>query len=228
MPEVLNLKGIYKSYRQASYSFEVLKNLDLSLNSGSTTAILGASGSGKSTLLHISGLLDSSDAGKVIIQGEDLSHASDKVKSSYRLENIGFVYQFHHLLPEFSAFENVVMPGLIARRNLKTAEDEAYELLSRLRMNLRMFNFPGELSGGEQQRVALARSLINKPSLLIADEPTGNLDKDNSEEVLELMKEQAREQNVAVLVATHNLELAREMDEIYNLNDGKLEYTSNS
>ncbi len=228
MTEILKLKNIYKSYRQANYSFEVLSGLNLSLTAGSTAAIVGASGSGKSTMLHIAGLLDNPDSGEVIINGEELTNANDKSKSNKRLHNIGFVYQFHHLLPEFSAFENVLMPGIIARRQHKTLESEAYELLTTLKMNMRMLNFPGELSGGERQRVALARSLINKPKLLIADEPTGNLDADNAEEVLELLLRQAKQQNVAVLVATHNPELAKKMDNIYNLKDGCLEEINSS
>jgi lipoprotein-releasing system ATP-binding protein len=215
---VLELKNISKDFRQGKTVVEVLRNINLKVNAGESVAIIGDSGSGKSTLLHIAGLLDAPDSGEI------LHHTGNSFISNeaLRLKHIGFVYQYHHLLPDFSARENIAMPRIIAGENKDQAIAEADELLSRLGLAERSHNLPGELSGGQQQRVAICRALINKPDIVLADEPTGNLDPSSAESVFDLLLELTKNNNMALLMVTHNHHLAAKMDRIYELKEGAL------
>ncbi len=220
----LELKNITKTYSQAGEKLAVLSGLNLEVKAGEVVALVGQSGSGKSTLLQIAGLLDNPTSGSVAIRGEDLSSASDKKRTMARRKYLGFIYQFHHLLPEFSALENVVMPQMIAGVSEKMAQETARELLGELGLSSRMSHRPARLSGGEQQRVAIARALANSPALVLADEPTGNLDPKTAGEVFDMFMRLARERGQSALVATHNLELAGRMDRIVRLENGKLNF----
>jgi lipoprotein-releasing system ATP-binding protein len=220
---VLSIRGLRRSYVTGDTTLEVLKGVDLDVHAGEIVGLIGPSGSGKSSLLHAAGLLEHPEAGSIRISGEDCSELSEGVRTRTRLHSIGFVYQFHHLLPEFSALDNVALPGRIAGKSRKAANARATELLEQLGLSARMTHQPAQLSGGEQQRVAIARALANKPRLLLADEPTGNLDPDNAEAVFQALYELVREQGVAALIATHNMELARYMDRVFALKDGHLE-----
>lgn len=213
----LILKKISKHYNQGKTIVKVLDELDLTIKQGELVAIIGSSGSGKSTLLHIAGLLDDPDQGEVII----INNQEEK-KYLTRLHNLGFIYQQHHLLRDFTALENVIMPQLIAGGSKKSAGYEAEAILSYLGLANKLHNMPGELSGGEQQRVAIARSLINKPKIILADEPTGNLDPHTTNNVFNLLIKIAREQNTSIIMVTHNHEIAYKMDSVYELIDGKL------
>lgn len=213
----LKLTDISKVYSRAEESISILKNLNLEVKAGEVVALVGQSGSGKTTLLQIAGLLDTPTAGQVSICGEDLSKASDKKRTLARRKYLGFIYQFHHLLPEFSALENVVLPQMIAGTAQKKAEKKAKELLGELGLSARLTHRPARLSGGEQQRVAIARALANSPALILADEPTGNLDPKTAGEVFAMFMRLAKERGQAALVATHNLELAGRMDRVINL-----------
>jgi lipoprotein-releasing system ATP-binding protein len=213
----LKLTDISKVYSRAEESISILKNLNLEVKAGEVVALVGQSGSGKTTLLQIAGLLDTPTSGQVSICGEDLSTASDKKRTLARRKYLGFVYQFHHLLPEFSALENVVLPQMIAGVAQKEAEKKAKELLGELGLSARLTHRPARLSGGEQQRVAIARALANSPALILADEPTGNLDPQTAGEVFAMFMRLAKERGQAALVATHNLELAGRMDRVINL-----------
>lgn len=217
---LLVLKDICKKYQQGKSFVEVLNNVNLTVKQGELIAIIGSSGSGKSTLLHIAGLLDAPNSGLVEIDSVNYS-----LKKSYlvRLNNMGFVYQQHHLLKEFTAVENVAMPRLIAGNDYKLALDEAEYLLAELGLANKIANMPGELSGGEQQRVAIARSLINKPKIILADEPTGNLDPSCANEVFNLFIKTASQQNTAIIMVTHNHQMAEKMDKIYELRYGVLQ-----
>ncbi|NBO17979.1 MAG: ABC transporter ATP-binding protein [Proteobacteria bacterium] len=219
---VLELKDIVRSYTQGGRTLDVLRRLNLRVGRGECLALVGPSGSGKTTLLQIAGLLDTPGEGLVAIGGQQMQRASDAERTRARNAHIGFVYQFHHLLPEFSALENVVMPQLIAGVARKEAEARAQELLAQLGLQDRVRHRPAALSGGEQQRVAIARALANKPGLLLADEPTGNLDPQTAEQVFALLLAQARGQGVGMLVATHNPELAARMDRTVRLEKGVL------
>lgn len=219
---VLELKAIRRSFRQGDTVLEVLKGVDLRLAAGEFVALVGPSGSGKSTLLHIAGLLEPPTAGEVVISGWACGALVDRERTRIRRETIGFVYQFHHLLADFSAEENVMMPQLLRGCPPGVARARARELLAGLGLADRLRHRPGRLSGGEQQRVAIARALANGPHLVLADEPTGNLDPHTAEEVFALMLRVVRERGAAALVATHNLELARRCDRIYALADGHL------
>ncbi|MFZ1989511.1 MAG: ABC transporter ATP-binding protein [Alphaproteobacteria bacterium] len=210
------------SYKSGEGMLDVLKGADLEIFPGEVVALVGQSGSGKSTLLHISGLLESPTAGTVEIEGQDCTALKDRERTLIRRLKIGFVYQFHHLLPEFSALENVVMPQLIAGVDRKAAEAEAKRLLTSLGLAERLTHRPAELSGGEQQRVAIARGLANQPLVLFADEPTGNLDPKTSKMVFDRLLEVTRAQGTAALVATHNLDLAAHMDRVVVMHEGKL------
>lgn len=215
-------KGIEKKYEDGSLQVEVLKGVDLRLEQGQMVAVVGASGTGKTTLLHILGTLDRPTKGTLIYKGEKILTKDDFELSAFRNRMIGFVFQFHHLLPEFTALENVMMPGLIAGVDKKQVTDNALEILDRVGLSHRTGHKVGELSGGEQQRVALARAVIMKPALLFADEPTGNLDAKTGKKVFRLLQEMSGVFSLTTVMATHNLELAREMDRCLTLADGIL------
>ncbi len=220
---VLELADVYKAYKQGKQNLEVLSGVNLCLYQGEVAALVGQSGSGKSTLLQIAGLLDKPTSGKILINGEDISKISDDVRTSLRRDYIGFVYQYHNLLGDFSALENVMLPMLIAGKNKTEAIDRAEFLLKKLKLSHRLQHRPAELSGGEQQRVAIARALANSPKLLLADEPTGNLDPNTSEEVFSALLEVIQETGLSALVATHNMELAARMNKQIRLVKGSLE-----
>ena len=222
MSNVLHLSGISRSYQSAAGALPVLRDAELSLNAGELVALIGPSGSGKSTLLHIAGLLDSPQSGIITIVGTDASAANDATCTRLRNRHIGFIYQFHNLLPELSAEENVMMPQLISGVKKMQAAERANLLLSRLGLAERVTHLPSQLSGGEQQRVAIARALANKPQLILADEPTGNLDPTTSESVTNLLLEIAREEGVAALIATHNMTLAKRLTRAVTLREGKV------
>jgi len=209
---------VYKSYND----LEVLKGVNLHLSKGEIIAIVGKSGTGKSTLLHILGSLDTADRGSVAIDGVDVMALSEKERSAFRNKHIGFVFQFHHLLPEFNALENVIIPSLIGKVNSKTANKKGKELLAFLGLQDRMTHKPAQLSGGEQQRVAIARALINNPSVIFADEPTGNLDEETSNELHELILKLRNEMNQSFIIVTHNKELAELSDRTLTMSNGIL------
>lgn len=219
---VLELSEIVKTYKQGKQTLEVLSGVDLSIKPREITALVGQSGSGKSTLLQIAGLLDKPSKGQIFINGECINKVSDDLRTELRRDYIGFVYQYHNLLGDFSALENVMLPMLIAGRSKSEAEERAEFLLKKLHLSHRIKHRPAELSGGEQQRVAIARALANSPKLLLADEPTGNLDPHTSEEVFSALLDIIKETGLAALIATHNMELASRMDRQLRLNDGKL------
>ncbi len=221
-PAALSLEGVSRSYAQGRRRLRIFADLGLTLFPGEIVALVGPSGSGKSSLLHIAGLLEKPDAGRVVISGRDCSGLNDKARARMRRYNIGFVYQFHHLLGEFSALENVVMPQLIAGVDGKPARRRARDLLERVGMAERLGHRPGKLSGGEQQRVAIARALANAPGLLLADEPTGNLDPETAVRVFELLLGLVRSEGMAALIATHNRALASAMDRYVELSAGTL------
>jgi lipoprotein-releasing system ATP-binding protein len=219
---VLRLERLERGYTQGNRRIDVLKGASASFLPGETVALLGPSGAGKSTLLHIAGLLERPDAGQVLINGVDCGRLSDNDQTRMRRMEVGFVYQFHHLLPEFSALENVVLPQLILGLSQKDAEARAKDLLGSLGLAVRWDHRPAQLSGGEQQRVAIARAVANGPKLLLADEPTGNLDPPTAERVFEQLLKLVRQSGVAAVVATHNLDLAARMDRTLRLVDGLL------
>ena len=219
---ILQLKNISKHFYQGDQKLEVLKGLDLDIKTQEVVALVGPSGSGKSTLLQIAGLLERPNSGEVFLNGTDCSSASDALRTNLRRDYLGFVYQYHNLLSDFSAIENVVLPQLIAGKNKKEAKDKAEWLLVRLGLKERLKHRPAELSGGEQQRVAIARALANTPKLLLADEPTGNLDPTTSDNVFLELLNIVKETGLSALIATHNMELAAKMDRQVTLKDGKL------
>ena len=222
MPPALMLSGVSRRYAQGAAALEILRSADLAILPGQSVALVAPSGSGKSTLLHIAGLLEHSDEGEVFIGGVATARLPDPVRTRIRRLQIGFVYQFHHLLPEFTALENVAMPQMIRGLRASDAKARAGELLAYLGLGARLDHRPSELSGGEQQRVAIARALVNAPGLLLADEPTGNLDPKTSDHVFGALTELVRATQVAALVATHNLDLAARMDRRVTLRDGKV------
>lgn len=219
---ILALRGVERTYVTEAGSLSVLRGVDLDVYPGEVVGLIGPSGSGKSSLLHAAGLLERPDAGLIALDGRDCSKLSERQRTQVRLTTVGFIYQFHHLLPEFSAMDNVAMPAMIAGRSKAEARVSATEMLTQLGLAQRLDHQPGQLSGGEQQRVAIARALANSPKLLLADEPTGNLDPTNSAAVFQALYEQARQRGVAALIATHNMELARYMDRVFALKDGHL------
>lgn len=220
---VLRLSGVEKTYnRGRPGEVRVLRGVDLELRPGEAVALVAPSGAGKSTLLHIAGLLDTADAGRVEIGGQDMAGRSDRVRTAARRRDIGFVYQFHHLLPEFTAAENVILPQLADGVTRAEAEARAHDLLDRVGLAGRADHRPAALSGGEQQRVAFCRALANRPRLLLADEPTGNLDPETSEQVLAAMMELVADSGLSALIATHNHGLAARMDRVVRLEAGRL------
>ncbi len=218
----LELQNVTRVYGQGDAQLRVFDGLSLTVHAGEVVALVGQSGSGKSSLLHIAGLLEKPTSGEVFIAGQECTTLDDKARTRIRRIGVGFVYQFHHLLPEFSALENVVMPQLIAGASQAEAETRAKDLLSRLKLSHRLEHRPAEMSGGEQQRVAIARALANRPLLLLADEPTGNLDPDTAALVQAEFMRLIREEGLGALIATHNFELARNMTRTTVLQHGKL------
>ena len=219
---LLKARGLTKSYRSGERELPVLRGVDLDVGRGEMLAIVGSSGVGKSTLLHLLGTLDIPDQGSVVLGGRSLFELEEEVRGRLRNQTIGFVFQFHHLLPEFTALENVAMPLLIGRRTKEEASAKASELLGALGLSDRADHRPSQLSGGEQQRVAVARALAGEPSLLLADEPTGNLDSSNSRDLIALMKEMHGSRDLTSVLVTHSEAIAQSCDRILYMEDGKL------
>lgn len=222
MSAVLTISGVKRTFTQAGRPLEILKGVSLSLKAGEMVGLLGPSGSGKSTLLHIAGLLERANAGEVKINGKASSTLSSHERTLVRRNEIGFVYQFHHLLGEFTALENVMMPMRIAGFSKAKAVGRARELLNNIGLSERETHLPSQLSGGEQQRVAIARAMANNPKLILADEPTGNLDEATAERVMSSLVKTIRREGMAALIATHNREVAGSLDRCVGLHDGKL------
>ncbi len=219
---LLQVQGLERTFSQGGETLTVLKDLSLSIQKGEMVALVGPSGAGKSTLLQMIGLLDSPTAGSIIINDQEVTGQNERQRTMLRREFIGFVYQFHYLLPEFSAIENVVLPQMIAGKNRTEAREHATKLLTALGLGHRLNHRPARLSGGEQQRVAIARALANNPKLLLADEPTGNLDPHTAADVFEILVELVKTTGIGAIVATHNLDLAEKMDRIFELKGGRL------
>lgn len=219
---LLRIEGLNKNFEQGGKTLEIFQDLSLKVEAGEIIALVGPSGAGKSTLLQIAGLLDQPSSGRILMGNTMVGQLSDAERTGFRQNYVSFVYQFHHLLPEFSALENAAMPLIIAGKKHKEAKERARELLQAVGLGKRIDHRPGQLSGGEQQRVAIARALVPSPKLLLADEPTGNLDPDTSKEVFEILLNLTHKEGVGALIATHNLALAKQMDRIFELKDGKI------
>jgi len=219
---IISLENISKTFKQGDEQLTILENASLHINSGEMISLVGPSGCGKSTILHIAGLLDKFDSGKIIINGNDVSNMSDKKRTKIRQNDIGFIYQFHHLLPEFTALENIAIPKIIAGNKIKKAKAEAMLLLEKMKLADRANHKPSELSGGEQQRIAIARALANEPSLILADEPTGNLDPENSDYVFNTLISLVKDSNISMLMVTHNMELGKKSDNIITIENKKI------
>ncbi len=219
---LLELANLEKVFSQGGETLSIFNDLSLVVEVGEIVALVGQSGAGKSTLLHIAGLLDKPSFGTVLIEGRDVTGFSDYKRTILRRHFIGFIYQFHYLLPEFSAMENVILPQMIAGKSRKEAKERAVYLLESLNLGHRLKHRPARLSGGEQQRVAIARALANEPKLILADEPTGNLDPDTSAEVFDMLLSLVKNEGACALIATHNLDLADQMDRILELRNGKV------
>ena len=222
MSTLFEARGISKSYFSGLDKLTVLDNVNISMQPGEMAAIVGASGSGKTTLLQILGTLAAPSAGELFFQGKPLLGKNDRAMAGFRNHSLGFIFQFHHLLPEFSALENVMMPALIAGKRKSEVDKPARDLLAKVELSHRLDHRVGELSGGEQQRTALARALIMEPALLLADEPTGNLDSRAGDLVFDLLEQLCRDRSLAVIMVTHNMALAGRMDATYTLKDGRL------
>jgi lipoprotein-releasing system ATP-binding protein len=219
---MITVTDLRKSFSMGSYELPVLKGINLDIQRGEFIAIVGASGAGKSTLLHIIGTLDRPSAGTVAFEGKDLFRLSETDQAAFRNQRVGFVFQFHHLLPEFTALENVCMPALVQRRDPLAVEAEAAALLADVGLGQRLHHKPGELSGGEQQRVAMARALMQKPDLVLADEPTGNLDTHTGDGLFALMRELNKSRGTTFVVVTHNDKLSAQADRIIHMEDGQI------
>jgi lipoprotein-releasing system ATP-binding protein len=222
MSNLLEVRGLYKSYGNGTATVDVLKGIDITVAAGDTVALVGPSGAGKSTLLHLMGTIDRPSKGEVLFDGKDVYSLSDQPLAAFRNRSIGFVFQFHHLLPEFTALENVMMPLLIGGTKKALAEETARGLLNDVGLSHRTTHRPGELSGGEQQRVAIARALVRSPRLLLADEPTGNLDMKTSEEVHALLYSIQRQTGISLVIVTHNEQLAAGMARTVRIVDGRI------
>lgn len=222
MSNILSLRNIYKSFNQGEQKLEVLRGVNFDINEGEVVALIGPSGSGKSTLLQIAGLLEVPTSGNILLNGQDCSKQGDAVRTSLRRDFLGFVYQYHNLLPDFNALENVMIPQLIAGKSPSEAKEKSGWLLNKMKLDNRLTHRPAELSGGEQQRVAIARALANTPKMLLADEPTGNLDPKTADIVFEALMNIIKETGLAALIATHNMELAKAMDKQVGLEEGRL------
>lgn len=222
MKKVISCNNISKRFKEGKLNVEVLKNVSFDIQAGEKVAIVGTSGSGKSTLLHILGGLDLPSEGNVQIMDNDVAKLSDTQRGLLRNKSLGFIYQFHHLLPEFTALENVAMPLLISGMAVSDARDQASTILSKVGLGERLKHKPGQLSGGERQRAAIARALVTKPQAILADEPTGNLDHKTAHHIFDLMQELNQEMQTAFIIVTHDMQLAKKMDKIYSLVNGKL------
>lgn len=223
MTAVLEMRGVKRNFHQGHKTLEVLRGVDLTINTGELVALVGASGSGKSTLLQVAGLLDSDFTGDITIEGKNASLLKDEASSAFRRESLGFIYQFHHLLADFTALENVALPLRLQGEGDKAAKDAAKEILADLGLEGRLDHIPARLSGGEQQRVAIARAIVTKPALLLADEPTGNLDEETAERVLDIFLKIVRERGLAAIIATHDKSLATRLDKRVQLREGILQ-----
>jgi len=219
---LLKTSGLQRIYKQGGEALVILHDVDVEIRKGEIVALVGPSGSGKSTFLQMAGLLDTPTKGTIEIGGRETTRLGDRARTALRRDYMGFVYQFHYLLPEFSALENVVLPQMVAGKSKKEAEERGRDLLDKMKLSHRLDHRPARLSGGEQQRVAIARALANNPQFLIADEPTGNLDPDTSAHVFDMLTGLAREEGVGALIATHNMDLASRMDRILELKNGRI------
>ncbi len=219
---VIECRGLVRTFDDGASRVEVLRGVDMDIYTGERIAVVGSSGSGKSTLLHCLGGLDLPSSGEIMMSGRNLARLDEAERGRLRNSDMGFIYQFHHLLPEFSALENTAMPLLIGGVDIATARERASAILEKVGLKQRLTHKPSELSGGERQRAAIARALINNPQCVFADEPTGNLDRNTAEQVYELMLELNREQRTSFVVVTHDLELAKRMDRVLHLEDGKI------
>lgn len=219
---MIKVTDLHKSFSMGSHELPVIKGINLEIQRGELIAIVGASGAGKSTLLHILGTLDKPTSGTVTFDGQDLFQLSEAEQAEFRNRRVGFVFQFHHLLPEFTALENACMPALVQRREQKTVEAEALALLAEVGLAERVHHKPGELSGGEQQRVAMARALMQKPDVVLADEPTGNLDTHTGDSLFGLMRELNQSRRTTFIIVTHNDKLSAQCDRIIHMQDGMI------